>query len=119
MTKQYVTISAPEDIIKRIAAAEALDGVDVGSPRAADALTDAVDSPLGPEEIKVILQVVSVGFSTASAALVFFERLKKFLADSNPKQPAPVEVKEGKTRRPIAKIDRNTDPAEVAKKAYK
>src|SRR5262249_14876213 len=119
MTKQYLTLVGSEEIIQQLEAAAALEGVELGKSRSADPLTDAVDSTLGPEEIKAILSVITVAVGTSSAALAFFERLQKLLQSSDDKVLAPVDVKEGRTGRRIAKVDRDTDPKELVEKLYK
>ena len=94
MTKQYITLVGSEEIIQQLEAAPALEGVEFGKSRPADSLTDAVDSPLGPEEIKAIFSVITVVITTASAGLTLFERLKILFNSSDNKAPVPVDIRE-------------------------
>ncbi len=76
-----------------------------------DALSDAVDSPLGPEEIKQILQLLTVAFSTGSAAVEFYKHLRDLLGSEK------VLLKEGRTGRDIAHVDQHSSPADLASRS--
>jgi len=119
MTKQYITLVGPEDLIKQIETSGGSKDLELGRSRPGDALTDAVDTTLGPEEIKLILQVLTVAFSTATAALTFFQRLKDLLARADTKKPVVIQIKDGRTGRKLATIDKETNVDDLIKRIAK
>ncbi len=118
MTNSYLRLEGPEDIIEQLGAVQITD-VEVGVARQADPHVDAVDATLGPEEIKEILQVVTLAFKTGAAALVFFKALLEILKKSPAPAPVKVEIREGRTNRKIATIDTSTSLEELIKKLPK
>jgi hypothetical protein len=118
MTNSYLRLVGPEDVIEQVGTAQVAD-VEVGVVRPADPHVDAVDAPLGPEEIKAILQVVTLAFKTGAAALVFFKALLEILKKTSAPAPVKVEIREGRTNRHIATIDTTTNLDELIKKLPK
>ncbi len=116
MARHFVTLLADEDLMAQIVQIEKMDGVEIGTNRPSEGLTDAVDSPLGPEEIKAMLQLVTVAFTTASAAVVFLEKVKKLIGGPKPKDSRKIRVKHGKSGANLGTIDSNTDVKALAKK---
>lgn len=73
---------ASPHVASEISAAATKAGAQASKPVAISSPADALDSPIGGEEIKQILELVVVAFKAGGAALVFFnavkETLKKF-----------------------------------------
>jgi hypothetical protein len=112
MEKTYISLIVSESTSEQIAAADPIAGVEVGRPKPADSFTNAVDAPLGPDEIKALLQIVTLSLQSLTAAIAFFTSLKKVLAKSGDS----VRVVEAKTGRVLATVDSTSDPQELARR---
>jgi len=77
-----IALEASPKVAEELAAAAKKAGAQTSKPVATSSPTDALDSPIGGEEIKQILELVIISFKAGGAALVFFnavkETLKKF-----------------------------------------
>jgi hypothetical protein len=113
MSETFVSLVGAEDLINEIERLQ-IEGTEIGRSRSADALVDATDAPLGPEEIKQLLQIITVAFSTGTAALTFFAKLRSML--QNKAATATVQVNDGLSGRAISVIDGATDVQELVQK---
>jgi len=113
MTAHHFVVSGPEDIIQQIEATSFGEGVKLGASRSADGLTDAVDAPLGPDEIRQILELITVTLTTSTAAVAFFERVRGLFpkkAIDAPKELSPsITLKDARTGQRVIDFDEASD----------
>jgi len=75
MSEAFISIVAPREFMERVHELAKVDSVEVGEPVPAEALNDALDAPLGPEELKQIFEVVTLVFQLGTAAFGFAKSL--------------------------------------------
>jgi|SRR5882672_3873782 len=112
MAIQHFTLQGSEALIRQIAEIEHGEGVKVGRPYPADGFVDAADAPMGPDEIRQIIEIISISITTATAALEFVKKLKALVV----KNKSPITVKHARTGRKLATIDESADVTEIASK---
>jgi len=112
--KIFLTVVGPEEVIRSLSAMEKTDGFSVGKPQPVDSLADAVDSVLGPDEIRQLLEFATVvlQFGTAN----FISALKTRLASVDTTAKRQVHILDGRTNDEILIVDESTDER-VAKEA--
>jgi hypothetical protein len=107
-----LSVLGPSEIVEGLPDALAGHGWSVEEPEAADALSDAADSPLGPDEIQAGMQFVSVMLDTGKHALEFASALVVFCKSVG---GAPkLSVVDNQTGKPVATVDASSDPEELA-----
>jgi hypothetical protein len=111
VTAKHIMLFGSEEVIRQLSEIDFGEGIKVGRSQPADGFANAADGPLGPEEIRQIVELVSVIITTSSAALVFFEKLRNLI-----KPGQPVTVKDAKTGEKLVTMDETTDAAAVAAK---
>lgn len=111
MVKSHVTLTGPEDVIRQLALEEMPEGVKLGRSQPADGFADAANAPLGPDEIRQLLELVSVVISTGTAAVALFEKLRALL-----KPGQQVTVKDARNGQTLATVNPSTPAQQVAAK---
>lgn len=111
MVNSYITLVGPEEVIRQLAREELPDGVKLGRRQPADGFADAANAPLGPDEIRQLLELVSVAISTGTAAVVLFEKLRALL-----KPGQQVTVKDARNGQTLATVSPSTPAQQVAAK---
>jgi len=106
----YLTIEGPSELIAAIPATE-IDGTDFSEPSSVAGSGDILDSPMGGDEISVILHTITVAFSTGTAALTFSIKLVELIRKL---KAAPVTVRNPKTGRSTT-VDDSTEPSDLTK----
>lgn len=116
----YLTIVGPESVIQSLAALKGIKGVTLGSAEPLDSLADAVDAPLGPDEVKLLLEFLTVSLGLGAATLQFIEAMVSLMKTVEPPPPAPtplpppqIIILDGRSNREIVRIDGNTDAAKT------
>jgi hypothetical protein len=79
MSQDVISILGRAEAVEAISKQISMQDVTMDPPEPADSLTDALDAPLGPQEIQQVLQFLTVMFGTASSMLLFFDRLISLL----------------------------------------
>jgi hypothetical protein len=107
-----VSLLATAEVINALAERLDVEGVEMGEPEPADALSDAADAAIGPQEIQDILQFLTIVFAAGGSALLFFQRLVDLLKtlEGSPE----VKVVDLTTGKPVATVTPDSDPAEIA-----
>ena len=63
------------DTISQLAKLPPSNDLKIGKPQPAEAMTDAADGVIGPQEIHFGLQLLTLGFGTASSLAVFVAKI--------------------------------------------
>jgi hypothetical protein len=74
-----VAFEASPEVISEICSAATVSGAQVSKPVVTSSPADALDSPIGGDEIRQILELVIVAFKAGAAGLVFFKSLQDIL----------------------------------------
>jgi hypothetical protein len=114
--KTFLTVVGPEEVIRALSTLEKTEGFSVGEPQPVDSLADAVDSVLGPDEIKQLMEFATVMLQFGTATIAFISALKTQLATVDTTAKRQVHVLDGRTNDEILIVDESTDEA-AAKKA--
>jgi hypothetical protein len=112
MSVQHVTVQGTESLIREIAAFDFGQDIKVGRPSPADGFVDSADAPLGPEEIRQIIEIVNITITTGTAAVVLLEKLKTLVARAK----SVIELKDARTGEKLATLDESSDLAAIASK---
>jgi hypothetical protein len=110
--KTYLSVMGPKSVIQALAQQAPVEGVEIGPPQPADAMTDMVDTPLGPEEIKMLMEFSTVSLALGAAMLEFVKKLRDMLKKSE-NDKAPIVIFAGRTNAQIVSITRDSDPEQV------
>jgi hypothetical protein len=121
----YLTVIGPEAVIRSLAARKDIPGVEVGMAQPIDGLADAVDSVLGPDEVRQLLELLTASLGVGAATLQFIEAmvsLMKTLDEApapvpppTPLPPPPQIIILDARSNVIVRIDGNTDAAKALK----
>jgi hypothetical protein len=114
--KAFVTLIGPESVMQLLGSVAVPEGVTIGEPQPLDALADMVDSPLGPDEIKALMEFATVALKLGTAATQLIIALKLLLAKSEGGDKARIVLVDGKTNAEIVSITKDTDPEEASRK---
>ena len=96
MTRKSVTFVGPAHVIRKITALEMEEGKS-GIVRPYSSLADAADAPLGPGEIKAILECVAAVFDSATAFVTFTVAIRDILRESDVPPDTAVQVLDGES----------------------
>lgn len=113
--KIYLTVVGPEAAIQSFSSAQHSEEIRVGTAQPVDSLSDAVDAPLGPEEIKLLFEFATVSLTLGAATIQFVSALIDSLKKSETAKEHHIYILDGRTNSPIAEIDEETSAEEVAK----
>ncbi|WP_095203058.1 hypothetical protein [Mesorhizobium carmichaelinearum] len=120
----FLAVVGPESAMKDIEKIS-IAGVEIDPPQPMDAMVDAVDAPLGPDQIQLILMhatvVLKFGVAAAQFGLVtaqFAGELKKLLTQTEAHEKPRIVIVDAKTSAPVMEITEDTD-AEKAGEAIK
>lgn len=83
-------------------------GVEVDEPAPAVATSDALDSPIGADQIPQMLLLVGAGFALGKEALSFMSEIVKWLHTR--REERSIDVTDFKSGRVIVVITENSDP---------
>lgn len=124
----FLTIIGPESAMTEINKIT-VEGVEIFPPEPRDAMVDAVDSPLGPDEIQHILMQATVVLKFAATAVQFglvsaqlAGELKRLLGRAEAHEKAVIEIRDGRTDAELIRITSDTKvetAGEAIKKAPK
>jgi hypothetical protein len=116
-----LTIIGPESAMKEIEKIS-IAGVEIDPPQPLDAMVDAVDSPLGPDEIQTFLLhatvVLKFGAAAAQFGLVGVKlagELKHLLTRTEPHEKPQIFVVDARTNAQVQEITGETDVDEAGK----
>lgn len=113
--KVYLTLIGPESVMQSLEKNVAIEGVSIGKPQPLDAMVDAVDTSLGPDEVKMFMEFATAILSLSGATLEFVVAIKNWLSKSDERKDARVIVREAPTNVTLISITADTDP-ETARK---
>jgi hypothetical protein len=100
----YSILAKPE-LIKEVYRVSS-EGIEFDEPQPWESLSDAADSPIGPQEIQAGLQLLTVALQSAAAMAVFAGTLIDLKKKMEPKDGAAIiDPKNGKT---LLRIDQST-----------
>jgi hypothetical protein len=102
-------VASPEVMLKIVALAKEL-GVEVSAPMAVDSSSDALDAPLGVDELRQVLEVVTLIATTGTAIVGLLAAIKNLLGRSeaeNKREPQVIVV-ETISRRKIGVVRADT-----------
>jgi hypothetical protein len=105
-----VTLRGPRAIIQDLEN-EDFPGIEKDERQSGHSLADAVDSPIGAQELEQILQLLTVGISTATAAVALLERIKKLLSSQD--KPSKVDLVDPTTNKVRASIAPDSDISQI------
>jgi hypothetical protein len=108
-----LTLVGSREIIDKLSTEDKPDDVEMDEPQLEGGLADAVDSPIGPQEIEAIMQLLTVAIGTVTSAVVLFEKIKRLVSPTG----ATVQVRDTDNRS-IGKIDVSTDVRQLAKSLF-
>jgi hypothetical protein len=114
MTAHHLVALGPEEVIRALPDLADLADVRFGPPRAVDSYADAVEAPLGPEEVKQIVEAVNLAVQSVAHLTLVILAIRKLLSH-RPGQEKVV-VKDARTGREVLVIDSDTDSEEAARK---
>ncbi|MGH0297812.1 hypothetical protein [Sinorhizobium meliloti] len=113
-TNIYLTVVGPEAVIQSLGSLEGIEGVTLGEAQPLDSLADAVDAPMGPDELKLLLEFITVGISLGAASLKLIESILSLLKKSEKAPTHEIIFLDGLTNQEILRIDENTNAANAA-----
>lgn len=96
MTVSSVSIVVERDLMEKLQAFKDIEGVEIGNSISTDSLSDAADSPIGPDEIRVACEIATIIFNTGAAGIIFLDRLLQLLKTYKGKNVEFVDPKSGK-----------------------
>ncbi|MDA9520164.1 hypothetical protein XI06_07315 [Bradyrhizobium sp. CCBAU 11434] len=111
-----VTLRGPKEVIDKIAELPEIAGIELDEPQSDQSLADAVDSPIGPQEIEQILQLITVAITTATAGVTLFEKIQTLLRGSE--KPSKVAVVDPKNNKTLGDLAVDTDPKMLSRDLF-
>lgn len=112
----FLTLVGPESVMTSLKTIS-IDGINIDIPQPLDAMVDAVDAPLGPDEIQQLLMHATVVLNFGAAAAKFgvattqlVIELKKLLLKSDQHENPLIVVADAKTNAQIVAITQATNP---------
>jgi len=111
MEKHYLVVVGHEHLIRALMQANNDASLEFGEPRSAEGFADAVDSALGPDEIRQIFELVTVGASTGTAVVTLFQKIKSLLhsTDKVPAAAREVFIKDARTGKVLETLKPDSD----------
>jgi hypothetical protein len=114
-SKIFLTLIGVESLMGAIAKEIHLEEATISEPQPLDAMADMVDSPLGPEEIKMLLEFVTVALTLGTATMNLIVSLKKLIAKSEVSDSGRIVIVSAKTNEEIISITKHTDPEQACR----
>lgn len=105
MTELRVSLVASPTVVSELREAVKKQDIAFSEPVASESPADALDSPIGAEELKQLTEVVIVVFKAGTASLVF----AKALLDVLKARREAVVLKNPKTGAEVGRLDQNTN----------
>ena len=112
-----VTFVGPRDVLEKLSSANDAPDIEFDEVQPEGSMADAVDSPIGPEEVQQFFALLTVGIGTASAAVSLLQKIKALLKNSG--RGGQVKVKNPKTNKLLAEVDENTDVPGIVPRVFK
>lgn len=111
MTERLVDIIAAPEIMSNIIKLDETEKMEKSKPMALDSVSEALDSPFGVDEVKQVMEVVTLVSQSGLEIIGLIAAIKALLGgDNNSDQKTKkVEVRETHTQKLIIIIDENTD----------
>jgi hypothetical protein len=82
-----ITLVGPREVIEKLSQEQGLPDLDMDEPQPESSLADAVDSPIGPEEVKSFFELLTVAIGSATAGVVLLQKIKSLLKTSEKEHP--------------------------------
>ena len=79
MSKIQLAIEGSKEIIEEVHKLNAIEGVQVSKPVASDRAADPLDSPIGADEIKQLVEIVTAVAESGTAITLFLGALRNIL----------------------------------------
>ena len=103
-----IAIEAPREVLEELHALE-IEGVSFSIPTAVRSPSDALDSPIGAGEIRTALELMTLLFTTAKAAVAFADSLLAVLR----KHDRNVTFKNVASGEAIGNVGPNSEPTAI------
>jgi hypothetical protein len=107
----FLSVESTPEVLEALKAHEFPTNIEVGEPTPRNALNDALDSPLGAEEIRQLLEIVDLVFKDGADILAFVTALVGFVKHTDAGSAAIID---SHTARQIAVVDAKSNPQTVA-----
>jgi len=108
--KVFLTLIGPESVMQSLEKNVAIEGVSIGKPQPLDAMVDAVDTSLGPDEIKMFMEFATAVLSLTGATLEFILALQHGLSAAEGANDPRIIIVDARTNTQIVSITSDTDP---------
>ena len=114
MIPDTLDIVGDAETIAQIAKLAHEHGLRTSVPRAMDSVSDALDSPIGPDEIRAACEVITVIATTGTTVVGFFAAVKALLKSSGDgKDSKSVDVMETKSQARLGMVTGDSDLAQL------
>jgi hypothetical protein len=113
---QVIDIVGDPAIIARVVELAEAEGHRASQPMSTQSVSDALDAPIGVEEVRQVCEVVTVMMGTGTSVVGFLAAVKMLLGKSETKsgEKPKVTVKRTKDQSLIGEIDSGTDIATLS-----
>jgi hypothetical protein len=112
-----VTLRGPKEVIDKIAELPEIAGIELDETQSDHSLSDAVDSSIGPQEFEQILQLITVGITTATAGVTLFEKIRSLLGSTE--KNSNVAVVDPTNNKTLGNIAADTNSERLASGLFK
>ena len=112
MTEKLISFEGSPEIINELSEAAMAAGLEHTQPITTESLADPLDSPIGGEELKHIVEVLTVAFKMGTAGVGFFAALKNILKK---KEGETVVVKDPATGKETGRLKAAMSEEEMKK----
>lgn len=79
MDQKLISLEASHEIMEKLTEAAANAGLEHSKPVGTESLADPLDAPIGGEELKNIVEIVTLMFKAGAAAVTFFGAIRTVL----------------------------------------
>lgn len=100
MVERAVVAVASSEVLDDLCEALDADGIDVSEPEPTDSPADALDSALNAEEVRQVLEAVTVILKTGTAAVAFREALRTAVR----RHKSPATLQDARTGEPLGRV---------------
>jgi hypothetical protein len=98
--ERAVAAIASSEVLNDLRSALETDGIPTSEPEPTDSPADALDSALNAEEVRQIMETVTVILKTGTAAVVFREALRKAVH----RYGSPATLQDARTGEPLGQV---------------
>jgi hypothetical protein len=110
MSTRHISLIACRELIEKFVEEEKLNGIEISEPVAVESPTDMLDAPIGIEEVKVYLEVITVAINTTAAGALLVDRILKMVKEY---KGAFFKVQDPKSGREVGQLDGATSRTEA------